>query len=347
MVLDNKINSLLYRIIKGRLRVSVGGLYLFIYEPNSDLIEESYSVYETAYENHYNSGGWVEEELQEQLVEQGLWTPLDDKDIENMTKEIDDIKVECYQNFFKTKELQKLKRRIFLKTNDIGEILSRKHALDHLCCDYAAEIARQNWLVSKTCFYQDNSPVNWTSVNFSHVLNTYKENVISQSSIREVARSNMWRSIWAAGKKMDLFNRAAVDLTRDQIGLCSYSNMYDIVYEHPEHPDEKVIEDDDCLDGWFIFQRRKHEKNKKAQETEDLIKNTKIKNSKEVFIVTRDKKEAEAINDLNNELSKTIISQRKQVIQEKGKAKDFDFVDVQAELQMERQQAFLKKMRGK
>ncbi len=347
MVLDNRINSLLYRIIKGRLRVSVGGLYLFIYEPNSDLIEESYSIYDSAYENHYNSGGWVEEQLQEQLIEQNLWTPLDDKEIERINKEIEDVKVECYQNFFKIQELQKLKRKILLKNDDIAEILSRKHSLDHLCCDHAAEIARQNWLVSKTCFYENNSPVNWISVNFSHVLNAYKENIISQTTIRQIARSNIWRPIWLAGKKIDLFNRPAVDLTRDQIGLCSYSNMYDIVYEHPEHPDDKVIDDDDCLDGWFIHQRRKHEKNKKMQETEDLIKNPKIKNSKEVFVVTRDKKEAESINDLNNELSKAIINQRKQVIQEKGSAKDVDFMDVQTELQMERQQGFLKKMRGK
>jgi hypothetical protein len=37
------------------------------------------------------------------------------------------------------------------------------------------------------------------------------------------------------GKKTgNLFNKPSSMLTRDQIVLCSYSNMYDSVYENPE-----------------------------------------------------------------------------------------------------------------
>jgi len=347
MVSENKINSLLYRIIKGRLRLTVGGLCLIIYEPDSDLIEESYSIYDSTYNEHYRNGDWVEDQLKEQLIDQGLWTPLDDKEIERITKEIEDVKVECFQNFFKLKELAGLKRKILNKNDQIGEILSRKHSLDHLSCENAAELARQNWLISKNTFYDNGAPANWTILNFSKIINFYKENIIEHSTVRKIARSNMWRTIWVASKKIELFNRAAIDLTRDQLTLCSYSNMYDAVHESPESPNEKVIEDDDCLDGWFISQRRKHEKDKKMQETEELIKNPKIKNSKEVFIMAKNKQEAESINDLNNELSKALVQQRKQTIQEKGTAKDTDFIDVQTELQMERQQAFINKMKGR
>jgi hypothetical protein len=347
MVSENKLNSLLYRIIKGRLRLSVGGLSLIICEPGSDLIEQSYEIYESVYNEHYMSGDWVEEQLKNHLVDQGLWTPLDDKEIERINKEVEDVKVECFQNFFKPRELTNLKRKLLSKQDSIHEILSRKHALDHLCCEHAAEIARQNWLLSKSCFDKNGELVNWTVINFNKILNFYKENIIDHSVIRKIARSNVWRTIWSSSKKIDLFDRPGVDLTRDQLTLCSYSNMYDSVYESPESPNEKVIEDDDCLDGWFIFQRRKHEKDKKSQETEDLIRNPKIKNSKEVFVMAKSKEDAESINNLNNELSKAIIAQRKNVVQEKGSAKDTDFFDVQTELQMERQQAFINKMKGR
>lgn len=347
MVSENKINSLLYRIIKGRLRLNVGGLCLIIEEPDSDLIEQSYSIYDATYNEHYKNGDWVEDQLKEHLIEQNLWTPLDDKEIERISKEIDDIKVECFQNFFKPRELIGLKRKIINKTEEVGHILSRKHALDHLSCENAAELARQNWLISKSVFYENGDPANWTILNFSKIVDFYKENIIDHTIIRKIARSNMWRTIWVSSKKIELFNRAAVDLTRDQLTLCSYSHMYDSVHESPESPNEKVIEDDDCLDGWFIFQRRKHEKDKKMQETDELIKNPKIKNSKEVFVMAKNKQDAESINDLNNELSKALIQQRKQIVQEKGSAKDTDFIDVQTELQMERQQAFINKMKGR
>jgi hypothetical protein len=243
--------------------------------------------------------------------------------------------------------LVQLKRKILLKQESASEILGRKHSLDHLCCENAAEMTRQNWLLSKSCFYKNWEPIDWTNINFSKIMDFYKENIIDHSTIRKIARGNVWRTIWVSSKKIDLFDRPGIDLTRDQLTLCSYSNMYDSVYENPESPNEKIIEDDDCLDGWFIFQRRKHEKDKKLQETENLIANPKIKNAKEVFVMAKNKQEAESINDLNNELSKAIVAQRKNIIKEKGSAKDTDFFDVQTDLQMERHQAFMNKMKGR
>lgn len=346
MLSDNKINSLLYRIIKGRLRFRVGGLYLHIYEPDSDLIERSYDIYEETYDNSYYGGAYVQEEIINKLIEENIWTPLDDKTMESINKEVEDLKVNCFQNFYKKSELFKLKRQIAHKNKEIEKILTRKHSLDFLSCEYMAETARQNWLIANNC-YLDGAPVSWNSFDFNSVYSFYKENILSSPTIREIARSNYWRPIWSAGKKIELFDRPAVDLTRDQITLCSYSFMYDNVYEHPESPAEEVIFDDDCLDGWFIYQRRKHEKEKKSQEVEGLINNPKIKNSKEVFIMAKNKKDADAVTDLNDGLSRSIIEQRKQVIKEKGSVKDTDFGDVQLDLSTERQKKVLEKIRGK
>ena len=64
-------------------------------------------------------------------------------------------------------------------------------------------------------------------------------------------------------KQASLFNRPSVELTKDQLSLSSYSTLYDNVYESHECPNEKIIDDDDCLDGWLIQQRRKSEKDRK------------------------------------------------------------------------------------
>jgi len=123
--------------------------------------------------------------------------------------------------------------------------------------------------------------------------------------------------------------------------------MYDNVYESPDSPNEKVIEDDDCLDGWFIAQRRKYDKSKKERESDELIKNPKIKNSKEVFIMARDDQDAEQIMNLNDSISKSVIRQRMETVKEKGKVNDLDFSDVQLDLQMQQHQTFMQKMRGR
>ena len=346
MFSDSKINSLLYRIIKGRLRLFVDGLYLIIVEPSSDLIEESYFIYEEEYDRAYINNCLTKDDIIEQLIDQNLWSPLDDKEINRLQIEADNLRVECFQSFFKKDSLKNSRRRLYFKTKEIESILSKKHALDFLSCEYVAENARQSWLLSKCCLINE-SPPNWELYDFNTIFSYYKNNIISSHEIRAIARSNYWRPIWSAGKKIDLFNKPATELTRDQLALCSYSFMYDNVYEHQEAPCEDIINDDDCLDGWFIFQKRKYEKDKKAQETENLLNNPKIKNSKEVFIMAKTKEDAGAIHGLNDTLSASVIEQRKQVIKEKGSAKDTDFVDVQTEIHNERQQKLLSKMRGK
>lgn len=346
MLSDSKINNLLYRIIKGRLRLRVGDLYLIINEPSSDLIEESFFIYEDSYEAAYLNNCLTKDDLIEQLIEHNLWTPLDDKEIERLQKESDDLRVECFQSFFKKDALRNTKRRLNSKIKEIEGILNKKHALDFLSCEYIAENARQSWLVSQCCLI-DNKPPDWEKYDFNTFFSYYKNNIIPAHDIRAIARSNYWRPIWNASRKMDLFNRPATELTRDQLTLCSYSSMYDNAYEHQEAPCEDIMNDDDCLDGWFIFQKRKYEKDKRAQETENLLNNPKIKNAKEVFIMAKTKEDANSINGLNDTLSSAIIQQRKQTIKEKGSAKDTDFIDVQTEIHNERQQKLLSKMRGK
>lgn len=123
--------------------------------------------------------------------------------------------------------------------------------------------------------------------------------------------------------------------------------MYDNVYEHPESPNPKVIEDDDCLDGWFIVQKRKNEKDKKTKESDDLIRNPKIRNAKEVFLMAENSDEAKSIQDMNDMFVKNTLKQREQMIAEKGHVKETDFNDVKTELFIQANKAVSEKMKGR
>ena len=63
--------------------------------------------------------------------------------------------------------------------------------------------------------------------------------------------------------------------------------------------------------------------------------------------MANNKQEADEIYGLNNNLSRNIVQQRQKTIEEKGKTSDLDFVDVQTDLQMQQNQAFISKVRGK
>jgi hypothetical protein len=124
--------------------------------------------------------------------------------------------------------------------------------------------------------------------------------------------------------------KSSYELSDEQKTLISISNMYDRIYEHPESPGEDVINDDDILDGWMIYQKNKAEKIKKQNNAQDLA--NKHKNAKEIFVVA-DKDDVNSIIDLNSGISSSIIKQRQNMIKNSADGVDeVNLPDVQMEL---------------
>lgn len=342
---ENYLDRLLYRIIQGRLRVCVNGLVFYIHEPNSSLINESYYIYEEILEQAYMAGNLIEEEKDNFLIDQDIWSPAFDRELSDISKKIDDLKVEAYNSFFNTKQLKIIKREIASLNTKYNNLYSKKHAYDSTTCHGIAEQTRWQWILNNSVYDASGNKLELSMLKLADI---YSENMIDQSQIREIARSNNWRTMWAISKKGGLlFNKPAVDFSRDQLTLCSYSLMYDNVYEHPESPDEKIIQDDDCLDGWFIVNRRKQEQDKISNSLNKITDNPKIRNAQEQYIVVNSPEMAQTIMDMNDPITKNKIKQRAAMVEEKGTAKDLDFNDVKQELQMKANQMLSSNMKGK
>ena len=347
--MDNILNEkTLCRILQGRLRCSLGDPALYIYEPTKEILEESFDVYDQAYKDAYFKGVYLKDELVPILVENELWTPFDDREADKIEKQIEDHKVKAFEFFYKTRDLVNIKMVLRALEKDLLKYKSKKHTLDHISCEGVASFARSIWIISKTVYNLDKTPYDWSRHSISSLMDYYNSNQISSDQFRLVARSEPWRSMWNIGKKQgNAFGKPACELSKDQISLSSYSSMYDNVYESSEAPDEKVIEDDDCLDGWFINQRREYDKQKKKKQAEDMIKNPKIANSQEIFLMARDKQEAEKIYDINDPLVRSIIQDRQNTIKSSDKQIRFqEFNDIKQDIAMDRVQAARSKVKG-
>lgn len=337
----------LYRILRGRLRYKLDDLVLYIYEPSADLLEESYEIYDEAYKKAYFNGSYVKEELLELLMKYELWSPFDDREADKIDKQVEELKVTAFRSFFKTKELRGIKATIrFLENKSAGH-RSKRLSLDHLSCQGVAAFTRAMWIIDNTTRDLDGNKYNWSRGHLSETMSYYNSNQITSEVFRRIARTDPWRSMWSIGKKQsNVFGKPSFDCTKDQMALCSYSTMYDSVHESPESPHEKIIEDDDCLDGWFIVQRREHEKNKKQREVDDLITNPKIANSQEIFVVTPDQESANQLYELNDPVSRGVVKSRQQHIQEAGEVKFTDFADVKQDIAMQQRQSYIQKVKG-
>lgn len=323
------------------------GFVLYITEPGPKLINKSYEIYDEVYEEAYMSGLYIDEELPMLLIEQGIWVPHEEKLIEDIRKKIDEQKIQAFENFFRARELGKIKNTIAGLNTELFSLLSRKHTFNHLTCDYAAESARFNWVILNTTRC-DGRIIKDMEFNIDSVSRAYMGKLLSVAEVRETARHDTWRAIWNSNKTHGgkLFNKSPINFSRDQLSLCSYTAMYDNVYEHPESPDPKVIEDDDCLDGWFLHQREKRDKTNKEKQSEDVIRNPKIKNAQDIFMVTN-KEDAKNVYAMNSNHIRSIVRQREDVIAEKGKVKDTDFFDVQNDLAIRNNKIISEKMKGR
>lgn len=338
----------LYRILQGRLRLPQCDPVFYIYEPSRDILEESFEIYDQTYKDAYFKGIYIKDELKEILFNNEMWSPQDDKQAEQMDKQIEELKVQAYKSYYKPKELLGIKANIRLFEKKYFKYKSKIHLLDHVSCEGVAGFARAVWIIYQTTKDDKGNLYDYSKFTLSQVLDYYNNNSVDSKTIRYIARNEPFRSMWNIGKKQsNVFNRPTLDLTKDQISLSNYSSMYDNVYESSESPNEEIINDDDCLDGWFIEKRREHEKYKKQKEVESMLTNKKIANSQEVFIVAPDGHSAQKIYDMNDAHGKGIIASRNKQIDEAGSLKFTELNDVRQDMAIQARQASMSKIKGK
>lgn len=340
--------NILYRIIQGRLRLPFLDPVLYLYEPDSDILEESYDIYKKAYDEAYFDGTYIKEELKEILFYNNMWSPDDDDKAKKAEEEIERLKVEAYENYYNVPRLKSLKINIKIQESIFRKHKSRIHSLDHISCEGVASLAKSIWIISKTIRDKNNNPTTNTELPLTKIMEFYNSKTIKSEEYRFIARNEPFRGMWSAGKKQNnIFDRASVYMTKDQLALCQYSSMYDNVHESSESPHEDVIDDDDCLDGWFIVQKREYDKSKNKREVEKMMGNSKIANSQEVFLMARDGHTAKKINDMNTTVGKGIIESRNAQIDEAGTIKHTHLSDVKQDIAAQRTQQTLQKIRGR
>jgi hypothetical protein len=347
--MDRK-DFLTYRIMKGRLSFCGDGFSIYIKEPDPDLLYDSIFVHEETYNKAYGEGVYLRDEILQLLYEKDLYSPFDDVDIERYKKDIEELKFQAFKNAFKPKELSEIKKLIRFTENTILKISKKKLIFDHLTCEGTASLAQWNWIIENSTYYADTDRLyDWKHVSVNTITSYHENQSISSLEFRQIARSDLWRPIWFLGKKTgNLFDRPSSKLTKDQIILCSFSNMYDNVYESSESPVEKIIDDDDCLDGWFVDQKRKNEKAKKQQEAEALTSNKRIANAGEVFVVASTQEEIENIESYNSVQMQNVKKNRVQQIFAEGEIKsDLQFQDRRLETQLQNNQAIVDKAKGR
>lgn len=339
---------LVNRIIAGHIRCKINGATL-LYKHNTPtdkyLAEEEYMAVLGEAEM---DGALNEEELEQTLRENGIWGPVKEAKLKQCMKNIDDLKFQLYQSLLKPGTQKELRIALDETRSLVSTLHNTKHSLDYLSAMGAATIVKLRFLAGMAIYdiagnqlYDYNSYWSDDTSIVDTVLTYISTLRIEESQYRELVRNEPWRSISYTGQHTTLFSC----INDEQKMLLYWSKVYQNVYEHPEAPPEDVINDDDILDGWFIAQRRKREKETDKDYVESKLTNEKIKSSSEVFVVA-DAEGRKRVDNANTEAAIIKRKQRMAYLEKKGTLDEAEMPDTKLEIMTARNRAATAKMKG-
>lgn len=270
-------------------------------------------------------------ELFEFLESAGTWTTEDEKQIEGTKTAIEELDKSLDSDDVSKSDkmrIQKLRKTMAARLDEMEKTKSihfssslekyaegeRIRALVY-CSTYKLDGYKfwQSW--EDFLNEVDTTLINNITIELSSMIS------LDTRTIREIARSPIWRFKWAAAKDCDdLFGKPIIELTRNQESLVYWSQVYDAAYEAYERPSDEIISDDEELDKWFEDQSRK----RKAEQVLESKNNKKSKISSkvarhgEIGIRPQSEEDLQTIYELNDPMAKRFIAQQNARIKKAG-----------------------------
>ena len=287
-------------------------------------------IYNRAYERGLKRKLLSDDELLSLLSNNNIWTTEQEVRQEEVLKKIDDLKVDLYKEIIPNRIIL-IRKELKETKEELNLLYYKRHSYDEFSAKGYADYV-------KMCSYIQK--YSYPSCFSRRIVSFYKQNSIGETVVRELSRTEPWSSTYETrrvnGKIFKKF-----DLTYDQMRLLRWSILYDKIAESYEPPDERVMKDDDLLDGWMIYQSRERKKEKKKQ-AQNVLKG-KAGQGQEVYIPAHSVEDVREINDLNDGMSKAIKQHRTKLIREKGEIKEQELPDVKKDLMILKNQVSMKR----
>lgn len=340
-------DKLVYRILSGHLRVNISG-EIFIIKGNTSqqkyIAEEVYESLRDKYQGDLLS----DDELYDWLIANKYWSFEEDDKLKTFKKNLEEFQVKLFELGFKGREKQITKKAIAHTKSELRKLNEKRHIFDNLSASGCATLEKNKYLVGLSICNDKGTPIlnefDFLTHSFpllDKIIIEINKQTITVEQYRKMARSEPWRQYWGAKDGVSsIFNCSASELTEEQLNLISWTRLYDSVFQHPKSPPQDVIEDDDCLDGFLIKDRREREK-EQGLTIDDIVKNEKIRGADEVYValasdldVEPTAEESKIIYEMNSPQAKSVIRQRNAYVEKHGTVNQEELPDVKQRLQM-------------
>ena len=339
--------KLFNRIVTGIQIIEDRGIYYVYHDPSLLVLSESEIHYNKIYTKLIKDGVLTEDELLSIAEEKGVWNPVFEDQIKQAKERILSLKKELGGLRFKSLSKATHEKQIQTEDNLIHRLHKLKFGIVQNSAESIAKYEKYKWILFR-CLTDESGNKIWDSWNKFQItdekfINRILEksifkNDIQEKEIRELARTEPWRSSWVAACKIgDLFGKPLISLSDYQKALVNWSIIYDNVYESMDCPSSDVIENDLLLDNWLLEQGNK-QKNKKS--------NTAMSNHDEIGIVVETPEDAEQVYKLNDFAGMSVLKSRQNTLEKKGTVSLLEMPDIKEKLKMQMNNQFKGKING-
>ena len=323
------VEKILYRILLGYYYIVIHNITYKIIYPSLDIKYKAQLLYEKIIEdNKYDKAWLTPAEISIYLDHNNIWNKTKEEELENNNKILEDLKIDLYLNYINEKKKKNIKNSTKTLNKLINQQYTQKTSMNHLGIEEQALSIKNEFIIMNTIYLDDklyfDNPEKEThdSLYLQKFIHEIVINTIDATKLRLVVKSDLWRSYSNCANLIMNF----LDINDDYRHLIGLHKMYDNARQHQESPSEDIIKDDDALDGWFLHQNRKAEKEKKKNAILGKV-GDKNKNKDEIFLITNDAKESQEIFSVNDDKGKQQIQEMIAASQQKEtKWQDLNFV---------------------
>lgn len=340
------------KIVSGISICSYNNIPVIVAEPSPIDKVRANAIYAKEFRSAELLGVRKEEDLLSILMKTGEWSKAEEDRLSKIPKEIEDIKVDIYNNFYNYKKQDGIKKTLDSLKHMEVELLRRRETYKSSTCEGIALSAKNRFLICAGAKTLDGTRFfagsidDYDNDSIDLFIQDYFYQKIDDSVIREVSKHEPWRSIWSAGKyEGAIFGTPSSLLSQEQRMIIIWSRIYDSIHESPECPPDVVLNDDDCLDGWLIVNARKREQERMSEH--GYKPGDKFAKHDEVFIMVDDDADSiKRVESMNSPSALFRKQQRMTALAKTGSVEEQNMPDSQDRMRKEMVQLMQQKIHG-
>jgi hypothetical protein len=255
------------------------------------------------------------------MYEKGLWDAKREKEFsEIFPKHLEYWKIQLFKSYTKIGEQDTVRKYLEKVKTEYDECYRSRNEYRMYTKEWVADFIKQLYILEHSVVDQNDNRV---EIEPQELYISYLNAIVSNSVIRELARTTPWVHYWNAYKSNgEIFPKP---LTLEQVLLIKWSKFYDNIRESPDCPSDDIIQDDDALDGWLILQNKKVEAQRMKSQIEGGL-NSKIAGSQDIGIIVKPE-DIDKVDLMNDDAGRMIKGQRLRTVREKGVVKEHELVD--------------------